>query len=472
MSLIALLEKTTRALATKARAASHFDIQNYCFDKQLEFIFSPARFKTAVCSRRSGKTVACAAHMIYLSTSKSNQVCLYITLSRSNAKKIIWAQILEINREYSLGGITNETELSIRFHNGSVIYLSGAHDKTEIEKFRGLAISLCYLDECQSFKPFIEDLVEQVITKALFDYNGTLCMIGTPGPVPVGYFYDCSHSKAWEPFAWNMLDNPYLEKKSGKKALALIHEDIHRKGVTIDDPTIQRECFGKWVVDPNVLVFKYSPQRNHYRELPQLATPWETIIGVDLGFDDSDAIAVIQWNEQCNQAYLVEEIIRDKQGITDLAIQIDELVTRYKPIRIVMDTGGLGKKIAEEITKRYGIHISAAEKSRKFEYIELLNDALRTSRLYAKQDSRFAFDCMKVEWDRDSQNLKVNESYHSDICDAVLYAFRESLHWLHVEPLPQVKYQSSAWYEKEVRIMEEHALELVTQMGEDNDYGS
>ncbi|NCZ97395.1 hypothetical protein EBZ02_09680, partial [bacterium] len=58
----------------------------------------------------------------------------------------------------------------------------------------------------------------------------------------------------------------------------------------------------------------------------------------------------------------------------------------------------------EEVTKRFGIHVTAAEKQRKFEYIELLNDALRTKRFFAKRTSRFAEDCRLVEWDRDNKD--------------------------------------------------------------------
>ena len=39
---------------------------------------------------------------------------------------------------------------------------------------------------------------------------------------------------------------------------------------------------------------------------------------------------------------------------------------------LVVDTGGLGKKITEEISKRHQIPMQAAEKIRKVEYIELM----------------------------------------------------------------------------------------------------
>jgi hypothetical protein len=42
---------------------------------------------------------------------------------------------------------------------------------------------------------------------------------------------------------------------------------------------------------------------------------------------------------------------------------------------------------------------------------------------------------MLCEWDRSNpEKPEISDKYHSDVCDAVLYAFRESLHWLHVPP--------------------------------------
>jgi hypothetical protein len=130
---------------------------------------------------------------------------------------------------------------------------------------------------------------------------------------------------------------------------------------------------------------------------------------------------------------LVEEGVHPQEGITELANRAETLIAKYNPLKVVMDTGGLGKKIAEEIRKRRAIPIVAAEKSRKQEFIELLNDAMRTKRFFAKCGSRFATDTHLVEWDYDkttSERKVIKDEPHSDICDAVLYSFRDALLWL------------------------------------------
>jgi hypothetical protein len=122
---------------------------------------------------------------------------------------------------------------------------------------------------------------------------------------------------------------------------------------------------------------------------------------------------------------------------------------KYQPLAVVADTGGLGKKIADEVTQRTGVPIEAAEKERKLEHIELLNDAMRTSRFFAPANSRFADDCMRVEWDRSRpEKPKISERFHSDIADAVLYAWRKALAWTFVEPkAPAPKLNTPEWFE-------------------------
>lgn len=455
----------------KRAANPIFDINKYCFKEQLQLIQDPADFATACTSRRSGKTIAAASDLVDTAMKRAGIVCLYITLSRASAKRIIWPEIQQINRTFKLGGIPNIADLSMTFPNGSIIYCSGAKNKSEIEKFRGLAIALCYIDEAQSFGMFIKELIDDVISKALYDYSGRLRVTGTPPPIQTGYFHEICHSPEWSHHAWDMRQNPWLHKKSGKTPMELIERDMQRRGVDIMDPGIQRECFGRWATDSNALVFRYNKDINSFYELPELKVGrWDYIFGIDIGYDDADAIAVIAFHEHLKEAYLVEEIIKVRQGVTDLAILIESMVKKYNPISMVMDAGGLGKKINEEFSRRFSLGIKAAEKSRKFEYIELLNDALRTKKFFARETGRFAEDSQLVEWNREKSSearLVVSSRFHSDICDSVLYAFRESLHFLAEAAPEKIERGTEQWVQKEVQEMEEVAFKMLEKTKED-----
>lgn len=428
-----------------------FNLTQFLFDKQLTFVDDPNPFKVAVCSRRSGKTVACAAHLVATAMGAKDLICLYITLSAANAKKLIWKELKKINTDYKLAAAMNEVELSMSFQNGSTIYLSGAKDKSEIEKFRGLPLKLCYIDECQSFRSYIQDLIDDIIAPALLDHAGTLCLIGTPGPVPAGYFYECAEgSQEWSKHHWTFFDNPHIESKSGKTHQQLLDRELKRRGLTVNDPSIQREFFGRWILDSDSLLIKYNSTINHYAGLPALpgVSKWNYILGIDIGFKDADALAVLAWSEYDPSTYLVEETLATKQGLTELVEQVQTIQKKYDISKIVMDMGGLGLKIGEEMSRRYLIPVEAADKKRKMENVELLNDSLRSGRFKAKATSKFAQDSYLVEVDVDKttpERTVVSNRYHSDIIDAVLYAFKLSPAYAYQAPEEKPRYGSKEW---------------------------
>lgn len=465
---------TALAKRGKLRTAEvPFKLEEYLFPAQLAFVKDEAPNKLAVCSRRSGKTISCAADLIHTAISNDEVVCLYITLSRNNAKKIIWKEIKKINRLYKLGGVENLSELSYTFPNGSIIYLSGAKDTNEIEKFRGLALKLVYIDESQSFREYIKELIDDVLAPALMDYAGTLCMIGTPGPVPTGYFHDAVNKEnSWSKHAWTFFDNPFILDKSKKTHQEMLDRELKRRGVTINDPSIQREWYGKWVLDSDSLLIHYDPRINDFTHLPKLPNnaKWNYIVGIDIGMDDADAIAVVAWSEHTPATYLIEEVINAGQGLTELVGQIQAIQAKYERIgtlgKMVIDQGGLGKKLAEEMRRRHAIPVVGADKARKMEAIAFFNDALRTKRFMARSNSIFAEDSYKVEIDRDKStpdSIKVSTKFHSDIIDAALYAFRESPAFTYESPVVVLKPGTKEWAKQQEAEMFETLLEQVQE---------
>jgi len=454
-------EEWKQVLSTlEAVKAQGFDLSTVCFPKQLPFVADTARFSTAVCTRRAGKTVGVAAKLFSVARAKPGCVALYITKSRINAKRLFWKILKTMNEAYGLNGVVSEGELCVRLPNGSEIYLSGCVHEAEIENFRGMPIGIVVLDEAQSFPKFIQALVDEVLAPALMEYNGQLVLTGTPGPVPIGYFYECATSQEWSHHSWSYVDNPHIRLKSGREPHELLADELKRRGVTVEDPSIQREWFARWVLDLNALVFRYDEAKNH-RDIPPCA---HHVLCIDVGYDDADAIGVLGWNDDDPTLYLVEELITAKQTITPLMNQVMAFYSRFNPMAVVCDFGGLGKKIAEEIQERTGIPVEAAEKERKLEHIELLNDALRTERFVADKESRFAQDCMKVEWDRSNpEKPKISERFHSDICDAVLYGWRRCQQWLYVPPAaPRPKLGTEA-YVAQVALEEKQREEEMLQ---------
>jgi len=430
-----------------------FVLEDFCFPAQVAFIKDPARYKTAVCGRRSGKSTACAADLVdmAITTPKSSQ--LYITLTRGNAKRLVWKEVVGICQAHDIDVKSNISDLSMLFSNGSMLYFSGAATRDEIEKYRGFSFNKVYLDEVQSFRPYIKELIDDVLSYAVLDRAGSICLIGTPGPVPAGYFYEASHSEGFKNFKWTIFDNPHIFMKTGMHPEQLLAEERKRRGITETDPSYLREALGMWVNDTDSLVFKYNESNNHYDALPEEDLIY--IFGIDIGYNDSDAIAVLGYSKKNKKVYLVEEYVKRKQDITDLVVQIKKMVEKYKPVRIEIDAGALGKKISEEIIRRHNLPVHAAEKHRKLEFIELMNDDLRTGKLMIKKSSLCAEDMALVQWDIIEKDRRtISKSFHSDITDAVLYAWRYANHFFN-EIVVEVKFTGQAqvdtfWEKQEV----------------------
>lgn len=441
------------------------------FPKQDAFVNDPSRFIAAQCTRRAGKSNGLARR--YLNTMRKYPRCFcpYLALTRDSAKNIMWDMLKEHTEEERVNATFTEHNLTMTIENGARLQLFGADMKNFIRRLKGIKTPGAGIDESQDFGLHLITLVDDVLTPAIIDYpDGWLGLAGTPGPIPHGYFYDVTGQGkfGFSVHKWSIYDNPYIDD-----AKAFVDNLVEKKQWLPDNPTLLREWKNQWVLDLDALVYKYDKIKNDYVSV-DYSRDWEFVIGVDLGFDDADAIAVVGWHKHQRIAYLIHEQIDRGQGITELAEKIDVVINRFNPLKVVMDCGGLGKKIAEEMRKRYTLPIVAAEKDRKFANIEILNDAMRIGRFFAKKESQFAQDCGRIKWETDLVNPekpKISNTFHSDATDATLYAFREALHWLS-DPAPvKIVHGSTAWYNQQVKEMEEHALKQLERDKSDDIWG-
>jgi len=414
----------------------------------LAFIQDRARWKVACCSRRAGKTVACAIILLQAALGRDASTNLYLTLSRVSGKRIVWRQLLALNRDYELGGEVNRAELTITFPNGSVILVAGAKDEAEIEKLRGPKYFTVVLDEAQSFKEYIQQLIDDVIVPALMDTKGYLVMIGTPGPVRQGYFYEAvRHASAelrqrmnvaandnaepeegaealsWSVHHWTVADNPFIDDVEDE--LAAIRR---RKAWTTDNPTYQREYLGRWVTEHDALVYKYDQERNGYTALPDRSgLHWFCLLVVDQGFHDADAIAAL-WFRKGKPGVWMEELWHErKQSAGQLVDTVKAIYALLKGrcIRVGWDEGGGGKKVAED-ARMAGIPVEAVGKGpgSKIAGVEQTNTALVSGCLKVPVGGHAAADAARVTWDPKARGVRFSARYHTDIWDCANYGLR------------------------------------------------
>ena len=445
------------------------------FGPQAAFVNDISQFIAAQCSRRSGKTTGLALRFFRTMAKYPKCTCIYLALTRDSAKDILWPVLQELNEQYNLKCEFKESTLECHMPNGSKLKLYGADMPNFIRRLKGQKSPGIAIDEAQDFGMHLQSLINDVLTPLLTDYGGDgwLAITGTPGPVPQGYFFEVTHEGkyGYSVHKWTLLDNPHIPDP-----VRFIESLIRRNEWEENNPTLLREWRNQWVLDVDSLWVRYKEEKCHYAELPQQVKKWQYVLGIDIGFRDADALAVVAWSDEVKETYLVEELVTKKQDITSLIEQINEISKRYNFQKIVIDQGGLGLKIAEEMRRRHGISIDPADKKLKAQNVGYLNDDLRLGRFKAHAKSRFALDSylVQIDWDKSTPDkIVIKKEPHSDIIDAVLYAYKETYAYTHEpEPDKKPKWGSKEWADQQHDSMFEAELEgLQAEQAFKTEYG-
>lgn len=456
---------STLAAALAALRARRAQKPEVAFPQQDKFVGDASQFVSALTTRRAGKSTGFARRYYQTMQKYPGCLCPHIGLTRESTKNIMWPILQELSDRGGWNAKFNESNLSMELPNGSRVQLFGADMKNFIRRLRGIKTPGAGVDEAQEFGDHLQTLVDDVLTPATADYiDGWIGLGGTPGPIPRGYFFDVTQGGlyGYSVHRWGIYDNPFMPDPHG-----FVEKLKARQGWDEKHPTLLREYKGLWVLDTESLLIKYSEERNHYDTLPR--GRWTYILGVDLGFRDSDALAVLAWGPHSPNIYLVEETCTQGQDITQLSNQIEAMIKKYDIAKIVMDEGALGKKIAEEIRRRKHIPVQPAEKARKFENVAFLNDYLRAGKFKARKNSRFASDSMQVQIDYEKttpDRIVVKKGFHSDIIDAVLYGFKESPAFTYQQPKEKPKVGTPEWGKEQEEDMFQQALEHFTNEDE------
>jgi len=301
-------------------------------------------------------------------------------------------------------------------------------------------------------------LIDDILEPASLDLDGSIWMFGTPAASAAGFFYDADQLKnsAWEQHAWTLLDNPHLPG-----AKDWLSRKMQENLWSETDATFRREYRGEWVRDENSLVYQFNKVRNLSDELPDV--DWHYALGVDLGFVDSTAFVVIGWSEELPETYVIETSKFTHLTSDDIGRKIRYLDSEYEFERIVADTGGLGKMVVEELSKRFSVNILPAQKRAKHDHIELLNSDFKKGKLQIleTEENQLLIDELELlEWDlneRTKGRFIERSDCENHASDAMLYVWRESLAFLHQKEAIQPLLGSDEWFLAEEKRMEEAA---------------
>jgi hypothetical protein len=445
-----------------------------------------------------------------------------VTLTAGSAQRIYWRTLLNFCRRYGLNldrqGAVNNTSLTVMLENGSTIFLVGAATRGEIEKLRGNAYDLVVIDECKSFSAgVLEELIEEILGPATADRNGTIMMIGTPGNVLSGPFYEATfpgftrrdetadtsypvsrtftapeaywgtteHLPEWSFHRWTLADNT-AEPRGWQNALI----EKRRKRWADDNPKWRREFLGEWATSDDVLVYAFGHllaadgeeacravwHPRHGKGFNRWGLPdddeWRYILGLDLGFEDDTAICVLAYSETHDTLYQVYDFKSPHMKASDVGNKLLELQAMFENrIEVMVSDSGPMKMLLEEINAQFGLGLIPAEKQHKYDHIELLNSDLYDGKFRVRRDSELAHEWLHLQWDLERMTRKEaiargklmeDKRCANHLADAALYAHHYSIHHFSREKVLAPKEGTDEWYAEK----RADAIQQVTQRRE------
>lgn len=455
--------------------------------RQAAFVEDQSRFICVMCTRRAGKSTGAVLRVLFDAYQHPGSNYLFAGLTLDSAKKAIWKDgFKDIDAKFNLGLKFNEVASTITLPNGSIVYIIGM-DSSEQQKrkarggkYRGVVI-----DEAQDFASDLDDLIVSVMKPALADQGGWLVLAGTPGQVPTGVFYRISSRQCAERAGtWTMMDSltatewrghtwsAYDNAAVAKQIRADIEEQVRVDPNVMNTPRFMREWRGMWVTDDDRRVYRYSPGRNDYDELPKYSQgDWHYVIGVDLGYDDATALTVGAWHDYDHVAYIVDAEKESGLDITDVAQWIHRWVQFYGAEQVVVD--GANKQAVQEIQNRHGLPLITADKMGKVDFIDIMNaDFLKGKIKLSPSCDSLREEYAQLAWAERAWKLSVRKedkraSDHQ--ADSALYLYRLLYAYLADDIIDHPKRGTPEYVDYEEKLEHERLMRSLTRDAEEDD---
>lgn len=408
-------------------------------DMQQKVLLSKNRRIYIMAGRRAGKTIVNEFKAADVFMTKVAAKILIIGLTFQTTVDLYFNDILKILDQMGITPDTKSRSEGIITYGESEIHFKGNSTVDEREKIRGTKWDLVIVDEVQSQKALVY-LLDSIINPTLIDKQGQLILTGT-GPRVRGTYWETLWTKDEKALKlnWNLTDNPWIPNHE-----EVLKEIIEEKGLSELHPLYVREYLGQIAYDDDALVYRLD-ENNYYTDEQlkawidkQPVTDLRFEAGLDYGFDDADGFAIVLYSTTDDTRWLIYEYKANRTGITEMAdaikkgvdyVNTDKLFKNItnKHFNIYADTGGGTKKISFELATQYDLPVLDAYKANKDAGVEFLQEDVRTGKFKVRKDGVFDEEALRTIFARDdNDNLTrvIDDSYHPDLLDAVLYALR------------------------------------------------
>jgi hypothetical protein len=216
-----------------------------------------------------------------------------------------------------------------------------------------------------------------------------------------------------------VLDNPFIPH-----AKDWLEQKCKSLGLDSTSPSYLREWMGLWVLDTEALCYPYDSSRNSERGPldTQSIFDWRYILGVDLGVNDATAFVVVAYRPAFPEIHILESHSVEGLSPSGAAARVLQYRERYPGIRIVADTGGIGKGFTTEWIQRFGLPVESAMKMDVAGQIALVAGMLRTGvlKVHLPGASTLATEWQQLPFNEDRTGHE--EGYLDHESDAARYA--------------------------------------------------
>jgi hypothetical protein len=447
-------------------------------DEAWRYETSTATANAVWCSRRAGKTIAGGRRAVRVLLSEPGAIVQICSLIRLNARKHFWRPICALLDKLGVEYEANETQMLLRIPaNGSQLQCYGVDDVGGTKAVQGDRSSLFIIDECHLPNDNVLNLLITIAEPMLIDTGGMLDLLGLPPDVEPCTFSYALDNPEWKTFHWDMFAHDLPDTRAKKRAR--VERIIKNKGLSWDHPIIRRQYLGERVRDPASQAYEYQAGRNDYapRSVDFSRPGWLHAVGLDLGFQDRDAIVVLAWRMDDPQRRVYVRFIwqRNHLSTDSLAYVVGLVAAVYRPVAWTGDTGGHGAvKVLQTLMQRLRIAIDPKPPD-VLVSLGYVNDDLRTGRLLLPTEdvetARLQATAAKMYAGRPTELAEVRgllaDSWapagaelarvpklvkpttlkvtinpkgpnHSDVSEALRYAHAGALNWLATAPA-QVK---------------------------------
>lgn len=464
MRLDAALDETARratAMDTSGWAAIAQRIVDDCHPEQRDFVLDPSRYIAALVGRGGGKTAGGRARFLRRLLTTPGANCFYIAKTRDHAERLMWRPLKEIFKKIGfiedVDVIYNETKLRIILpKTGARLQLFGADKPGYLDQFRGESYHEIGIDEAAFHADrILIAILDSIIGPRLL---GSLWLIGTPGDIPKGRFYELTRrgaklsrlysERAEHPgfrgcslHKWTLASA--IEKTRDRPIAELLEiyeaqqQEILDKQWSPENPVRRKELDGEWAASGSANVYTYrihdengalwnqwDPPRDGPMQIARLPlgpggvpfTYWCHILAMDPGWSDPTALNLFSFAIDDPTMKIYHRLCIEKTGlysqkIAHIILGIE--LNKEKPGGII---GAIGQwpsgmisdtahQMAEatlaELSGVYGIHFEPAKKGFHYKVgaIMAANGHLIDGRMQVLKGSELEAQLLDLQWD-------------------------------------------------------------------------